>query len=881
LIAGTKIQTINYDENCTQVMAVPAANCHFTGWAGDFTGYENPLTLTNITKNISVSANFAHNTATLTVNKNGNGTAGFSLVNPVNTVTAIPITATPYANNHFVNWTVSEGSAIIANPKSAVTTVKLTGDHESSVTITANFAENIAPTTLPPAPRVFATGGTYEDRVVISWKAVPGATSYKIYRNTLNSTIGITDPIGETTDCIFEDSSAEYDITYFYFAKAVNAIGDSLKFSVGNSGYVSKTPVVPGSVTASDGTYFDKIRVSWARVTGATSYRVFCTETATPAPDPKLDTDLVGETTALFLDDFGDKIVPPPGDVTKKYYYWIAAKNRNSMTAISRPNYGYLSKKGPTTVTASNGTYSNKIVVTWTEVPGATAYDIYRYTDAKFSQTDNTFGTAGIGTTKGAILTYEDSSGSVDTPYYYKVKAKYGSGDPADPDYYKYDSDFSLRGAVGKASTGALNLPATAIVNGATSANQSGTKGSFQYFSTEVPVGTTRLVATLDGTNNLSSNDCDLRAKFANFPTITSYNARGIENKVNEILSVTNPAAGTWYFLLYGVTAYADVTLTVNCYSVTDIVLTQIPVNDLAVPFTAVFKGKVIDEIETGIPNIVLQVRNPITGQTTSLRKTDAKGCFSYSALFSAEGEHTFDFFFTEMPDTAKGTASHTVATRKGCLEENNYFDFSAYLPAAPVAVPLQSDIMGLQTFLDIRNGWNITDTVTPGDSYETLWINSTIVKAGDDAQLTAKLDVGLYMFFYGVEGAGAGNDTSANSALSAVPFVVHVEATKRDIVAGNLNTLGIIGDTQKTAILAGNIGIVAVASLSSPDESTDGYDISILAREQLEILAKLASGSGATDITDVKYSDVTAKQITITLDNSRKINVVAAAFVK
>ncbi|MFZ2658213.1 MAG: pre-peptidase C-terminal domain-containing protein [Victivallales bacterium] len=409
-------------------------------------------------------------------------------------------------------------------------------------------------------------------------------------------------------------------------------------------------------------------------------------------------------------------------------------------------------------------------------------------------------------------------------------------------------------------------------------------KGSIMYFSTEVPFGTTRLVASLNGTSKLITNDCNVFAKFANYPTVSSYNAKGVENITNEILTVSNPAAGTWYFMLYGVTAYTDVTLTVNCYAVSDIVLTQIPVNDLPVPFTGIFKGKVIDESGTGVPYMTLQVRNPITGLTSFLPvKTDVKGFFSYSAIVGTEGEHTFDFFFTDIPDSAKGTASHTIATRKGCLveEPNNFFDFSAYLPAAPVAVPLQTDIIGLQTFLDIRNGWDATGTVSPGDTYETMWINSTMVKAENDSQLFGKLGGGLNMFFYGVEGAGVGNDTTTTSALSAIPFVVHVETSRKAEVLGKLKLLGLIDDAQELAINGASTGIVAVASLSNPDEATDGYNISLLACEQLEILAKLARNSDTSGVTDVNYSGVASKQITVTLASGRKLNVVAAAFVK
>ncbi len=146
-ISGTKAQTVKYGANCTSVTPVPAANCHFTGWTGDHVGTESPLTLKNITSNMALTANFARNTATLTVNKVGNGTAVFTGSNPLNTVTAIPITANADADNHFVKWTVS-GPATVASTSSAATTVKLTGGNGTAATVTANFATGKAVATV-------------------------------------------------------------------------------------------------------------------------------------------------------------------------------------------------------------------------------------------------------------------------------------------------------------------------------------------------------------------------------------------------------------------------------------------------------------------------------------------------------------------------------------------------------------------------------------------------------------------------------------------------------------------------------------------------------------------------------------------------------------
>ncbi|MFZ2658199.1 MAG: hypothetical protein WAX69_24920 [Victivallales bacterium] len=113
------------------------------------------------------------------------------------------------------------------------------------------------------------------------------------------------------------------------------------------------------------------------------------------------------------------------------------------------------------------------------------------------------------------------------------------------------------------------------------------------------------------------------------------------------------------------------------------------------------------------------------------------------------------------------------------------------------------------------------------------------------------------------------------------IPFVVHVETSRKAEVLGRLKLLGLIDDAQELAINGASTGIVAVASLSSPDEATNGYNTSLLACEQLEILAKLAGNSNTSGVTDVNYSGVASKQITVTLARSREINVVASGFVK
>jgi hypothetical protein len=138
-------------------------------------------------------------------------------------------------------------------------------------------------------------------------------------------------------------------------------------------------------------------------------------------------------------------------------------------------------------------------------------------------------------------------------------------------------------------------------------------------------------------------------------------------------------------------------------------------------------------------------------------------------------------------------------------------------------------------------------------------------------------------MFFYGVEGAGVGNDMTVTSSLSAVPLVVHVAADERDVVLDNLKELGVIDSTQYDDIkVKGKIGVVAVAALRNTAEGAiDGdRNISLLAREQLEVLANIAAGAAGI-VEPGKYSDVTVSVAALTLASGRTISVVSTAFIK
>ena len=116
-LTGDASQTVNYGEDGTAVTAVPDTGYHFVDWSdGALTATR---TDTNVIADLSVTANFAIDTFTLT-DYGEDGT----------TVTAVPDTG-----YHFVNWS----DLSTANPRTDTNVM-------ADVTVTADFAiEHLQP----------------------------------------------------------------------------------------------------------------------------------------------------------------------------------------------------------------------------------------------------------------------------------------------------------------------------------------------------------------------------------------------------------------------------------------------------------------------------------------------------------------------------------------------------------------------------------------------------------------------------------------------------------------------------------------------------------------------------------------------------------------
>ena len=254
----------------------------------------------------------------------------------------------------------------------------------------------------PTAPVVKLGNSATSGKPMLTWKAVEGATSYRIYRSTAKGS-GYS-LLGTTTATSYTNTGAKAGTTYYYRVKACNDAGLSPYSNIVSGQVKSVTPkpsapVVKIGHSAASG----KPMLTWNAVSGATSYKVYRTTSQNGTYS------LLGTVTATSYTNTGAK-----AGVT--YYYKVKAVNSAGESAYSNIVSG---RATVTTLTMGHSSTSGKPQLTWKAVSGAASYRVYRATTKNGAYTV-------INTTKA--LTYTNVGAALGTTYYYKVEALNASG---------------------------------------------------------------------------------------------------------------------------------------------------------------------------------------------------------------------------------------------------------------------------------------------------------------------------------------------------------------------------------------------------------------------------------------------------------------------
>ncbi len=141
-LLGSTSQVVVAGGSTTPVTPVPNSGYRFVNWTGPggFSSTSNPLTMNNVHANLTITANFAVNTHTVTFVEGAGGTITGTKVQTVSHgANSAAVTAVPGSGYTFVNWTGTGGFATTtANP---LTVTNVTTD----MAITANFSQNTPP----------------------------------------------------------------------------------------------------------------------------------------------------------------------------------------------------------------------------------------------------------------------------------------------------------------------------------------------------------------------------------------------------------------------------------------------------------------------------------------------------------------------------------------------------------------------------------------------------------------------------------------------------------------------------------------------------------------------------------------------------------------
>ena len=261
----------------------------------------------------------------------------------------------------------------------------------------------------PAAPVVRIGNSASSGKPMLTWNAVYGATSYRIYRSTAKGS-GYS-LLGTTTATSYTNTGAKAGTTYYYRVKACNDAGLSPYSNVVSGKVKSVTPkpsapVVKIGHSASSG----KPMLTWNAVSGATSYKVY------RATSQNGTYSLLGTVTATSYTNTGAK-----AGVT--YYYKVKAVNSAGESAYSNVVSGKVKSVTPKpsapVVKIGHSATSGKPMLTWNAVDGAASYRVYRTTTKNGAYTV-------INTTKA--LTYTNTGAALGTTYYYKVEALNAAG---------------------------------------------------------------------------------------------------------------------------------------------------------------------------------------------------------------------------------------------------------------------------------------------------------------------------------------------------------------------------------------------------------------------------------------------------------------------
>jgi hypothetical protein len=211
-----------------------------------------------------------------------------------------------------------------------------------------------------------ASKGSFSDHVLVYWDVISTATACELWRGT-DANVQNASLLANCSGTIYLDNAVTPDVVYYYWIRALTP-GGVIGYSQAGYGYCGTIANLssPAGVSASDGGYADRIRISWQAVTSATRYEVWRN-----TEDNRSSASRISEPATTSSDDFS----VAPG---VSYYYWIKARSASRDGDFSASDAGWTRLGTPAGVNATDAAFPYHIRVDWNAVANAAWYEIWR-----------------------------------------------------------------------------------------------------------------------------------------------------------------------------------------------------------------------------------------------------------------------------------------------------------------------------------------------------------------------------------------------------------------------------------------------------------------------------------------------------------------------
>ena len=280
-------------------------------------------------------------------------------------------------------------------------TVRLEPGDSAPSELETGFRAGDPPSNVPTG--VEAGDGASTEGIGVSWSPVASAEGYRVLRGVPD---GSASDIAYVTQPSYFDDHAAAGVLYAYTVKAV-IDGADTEASAADTGW--RNVPAPSNFVASDGTDRDGVLLSWDPVEHAVDYRVFRRRGNGNPNAPADEIATVVEPTFL---DTGTL----PG---RPKTYFVRARTEPGDSAASLADVGVRGLPAPSDVRASDGTFTDRIMVRWRPVPRSGGYRVLRTGPDGIEQE--------IATTHGPVL--QDVNAMPGVTYAYRVATLAGGED--------------------------------------------------------------------------------------------------------------------------------------------------------------------------------------------------------------------------------------------------------------------------------------------------------------------------------------------------------------------------------------------------------------------------------------------------------------------